>query len=93
MESSTVDQDKELGAATSEPRITEARALPARPKSSRKFVIFGALLVLAAVGAYLWISSLNRVSTDDAQVDGHIVPISPRFTARSSKYWWTTISR
>jgi membrane fusion protein (multidrug efflux system) len=34
--------------------------------------------VLAAIGVYLWVSSLNRVSTDDAQVDGHIIPISPK---------------
>jgi len=34
--------------------------------------------VLAGVGVYLWVNSLNRVSTDDAQVDGHIIPISPK---------------
>ncbi len=79
MESSTVDQEKELEAPLAEPRITEGRAAPPRPKSSsRKFVIFGALAVLAAIGVYLWVSSLDRVSTDDAQVDGHIVPISPK---------------
>jgi membrane fusion protein, multidrug efflux system len=79
MDSSTVDQEKELGAPPAEPRITEGRAAPPRPKSSsRKFVIFGALAVLAAIGVYLWVSSLDRVSTDDAQVDGHIVPISPK---------------
>ncbi len=62
-----------------EPRITEARALPPRPKSSsRKLAIFGALVVLAGIGVYLWVHSLNRVSTDDAQVDGHIIPISPK---------------
>jgi len=52
--------------------------MPPARSSSRKFAIFGALLVLAAIGAYLWVHSLNRVSTDDAQVDGHIVPISPK---------------
>ncbi len=78
MESTTVDQGKELGATTPEPRITEARALPPPKSSSRKLIIFGALVVLAAIGAYLWVHSLNRVSTDDAQVDGHIIPISPK---------------
>jgi membrane fusion protein (multidrug efflux system) len=81
MESSTVDQDeaREPELAKPEPRISETRALPPRPKSSsRKLVIFGALVVLAAIGAYLWVHSLNRVSTDDAQVDGHIIPISPK---------------
>jgi membrane fusion protein (multidrug efflux system) len=78
MESTTVDQEKELGAAPSEPRITETRLLPPPRKSSRKFLIFGIFAVLAAIGVYLWVSSLNRVSTDDAQVDGHIIPISPK---------------
>src|SRR5580698_1305809 len=75
METTTVERDKELEAATPAP----PRALPPPAKSSsRKFAIFGALLVLAAIGAYLWVHSLNRVSTDDAQVDGHIVPISSK---------------
>jgi len=78
MESTTVDQEKEQAATKPEPRITEARALPPPKSSSRKFLIFGALAVAAGVGVYLWVHSLNRVSTDDAQVDGHIVPISPK---------------
>src|ERR1700733_8638339 len=85
MESQTVDQEREQELAKPEPRITpepvikETRALPPAPKSSsRKLVILGALVVLAAIGGYLWFTSLNRVSTDDAQVDGHIVPISPK---------------
>lgn len=79
MESETVDQEHEQELAKPEPRITEARALPPRPKgSSRKLAIFGTLAVLAGIGVYLWVHSLNRVSTDDAQVDGHIIPISPK---------------
>ena len=78
MESETVDQEQEQELRKSEPRITEARVLPPPKNSSRKFAIFGALVVLAGIGAYVWIHSLNRVSTDDAQVDGHIIPISPK---------------
>ncbi|MGD0130631.1 MAG: HlyD family secretion protein [Bryobacteraceae bacterium] len=78
MESSTVEQEKELPATKPDARITESRSMPPARSSSRKFAILGALLVLAAIGAYLWVHSLNRVSTDDAQVDGHIVPISPK---------------
>jgi len=78
MESSTVEQEKELAATKAETRITEARSMPPPRSSSRKFAILGALLVLAAIGVYLWVHSLNRVSTDDAQVDGHIIPISPK---------------
>jgi membrane fusion protein, multidrug efflux system len=78
MESETVDQEQER-VVKPEPRITEALMPPPRPKGSgRKFAILGALVVLAGVGTYLWVHSLNRVSTDDAQVDGHIIPISPK---------------
>jgi len=36
------------------------------------------LVVLAAVGWYLWSYYSIRESTDDAQIDGHIVPISAK---------------
>jgi membrane fusion protein, multidrug efflux system len=78
MESQTVDQERERESAKPEPRITETRALPPPKSSSRKFLVLGALLVLAGIGVYFWVHSLNRVSTDDAQVDGHIIPISPK---------------
>jgi membrane fusion protein (multidrug efflux system) len=78
MESETVDQEQEHALRKPEPRITETRALPPPKSSSRKFAIFGALVVLAGIGVYLWVHSLNRISTDDAQVDGHIIPISPK---------------
>jgi membrane fusion protein (multidrug efflux system) len=53
---------------------------PAPPRSSGKLLKFGlpALIVLLAVGAYFWLHSRNRESTDDAQVDGHIAPISAK---------------
>ena len=37
-----------------------------------------ALLVLAAGGFYLWNQNHSAVSTDDAQVDGHVHPINAR---------------
>jgi len=80
MDTTTVDQEKELAspaAPAAAPRV-EARTLAPPKRSSKKFVVLGAVLVLAAVGTYFWVSSLNRVSTDDAQVDGHIIPVSPK---------------
>lgn len=79
MESTTVDQDREQGTATPVTRASETRVSPPPPKkSSRKLAIFAALVVLAGIGVYLWVHTLNRVSTDDAQVDGHIIPVSPK---------------
>ena len=53
---------------------------PPPPKSRGKLLKFGipALLVLVIVGVIFWLHGRNRESTDDAQVDGHIAPISPR---------------
>jgi len=43
-----------------------------------KFLVFGAaILVLLAVGWY-WLDSRNWENTDDAEIDGHIYPISAR---------------
>src|SRR6059036_1314131 len=54
---------------------------PARPKSSRRtvFMIMGVILVgILIFGARKWWFSRSHVSTDNAQVDGHIVRILPK---------------
>src|SRR5881409_3704407 len=68
---------RDPGAKTPPPRVTEAVKPGGRRRTS--FVIMGVVLVaLAALGARRWIFSLSHQSTDDAQVDGHIVPILPK---------------
>src|SRR2546426_331279 len=54
---------------------------PAKSGGSRRtvFIIMGVVLLgLVAVGIRRWIYSLSHVSTDNAQVDGHIIPILPK---------------
>src|SRR5881396_484866 len=54
---------------------------PAKSGGSKRtvFFIMGVVLLgLVAVGIRRWIYSLRHVSTDNAQVDGHIVPILPK---------------
>lgn len=55
---------------------------PVKKKTSgrnRAFLIFFlVLLVLGAVGLVFWLHERNFESTDDAQVDGHINPVSAR---------------
>src|SRR5437867_2378359 len=68
---------RDPGARPRPPRVAEA----VRPGGRRRtaFVIMGGVLVaLAPLGARRWIFSLSHQSTDDAQVDGHIVPILPK---------------
>src|SRR5881628_2446496 len=81
-------------ATTIEPEITRGPAVKAgpaaaaavAPKAPRRgggrriaFIVMGAALAaLVALGVRAWIFSLSHVSTDNAQVDGHIVPILPK---------------
>jgi len=82
MERDAVDYDIER--ELQPPSRPQQRSEPARPvppirkRSNRNLIIAGALLLLVGAGLYLWISSWNRVSTDDAQVDGHIIPVSSK---------------
>jgi membrane fusion protein, multidrug efflux system len=77
-------------ATTMEPTETRTRPTPAAPpaapqkaapKSSRRtvFLIMGVILAgLIIFGVRKWWFSRSHVSTDNAQVDGHIVPILPK---------------
>ena len=53
------------------------------PRAARsRYVKWGLLLLGALVlaGAILWLHGRNRQSTDDAEVDGHLAPISAKIT-------------
>jgi membrane fusion protein (multidrug efflux system) len=81
MEQDTVDYDieRELESGPPAQRGEPVHpAPPARRRSNRKLIIAAALVLLIAAGLFLWIQSWNRVSTDDAQVDGHIMPVSAK---------------
>ena len=45
-----------------------------------KWVVAAVVIVLVAAGIFLWHYYSIREATDDAQIDGHINPISPRVT-------------
>jgi len=50
------------------------------PKVRRLLAIGGVLLIAVVVGLFLYYH--NRESTDDAQVDGHITPVSSKVYGR-----------
>src|SRR5262245_39847392 len=52
---------------------------PAR-RSRLGFILLGAVLILAAAGTWAYFHYRGRVSTDDAQVDGHVTAISPKIS-------------
>ncbi len=56
------------------------RKKPANPRRKRtiRFVILALLVVAAIVAIPVYAYYSVRESTDDAQVDGHVIPVSPR---------------
>ncbi len=47
-------------------------------RSRKRWIVFGSIIVLAAAGAFLWHYLCGFESTDDAQVDVHLYPVSAR---------------
>ena len=47
-------------------------------RSPVKYIVLGMLLALLAAGAWAYFHFLDRVSSDDAQVDAHITAIAPK---------------
>ena len=81
MEPNVAELEKEMnqGPTAAPPQEPERQSTTSRwadPKFRRVFV--GALAVLAVLTVSLILYYYNRVSTDDAQVDGHIVPIASK---------------
>ena len=46
--------------------------------SSKRWIVLGSIIVLAVAGAFLWHYLSGFESTDDAQVDVHLYPVSAR---------------
>jgi membrane fusion protein (multidrug efflux system) len=46
----------------------------------RRNLIIGATSLLVLLGGSYFVLTRNEVSTDDAQVDGHLIPISPKIS-------------
>src|SRR6476620_8268174 len=59
-------------------RERASRFFAARPAMLVFFIAF--LMVLAAGGYFLWTYLNSYESTDDAQIDGHLNPISTRIS-------------
>ena len=81
MEPNVAELEKETNQGPSaspqqEPESQRTTSRWADPKFRRAFV--GALAVLAVLTIILILHYYNRVSTDDAQVDGHIVPMASK---------------
>src|SRR2546422_433326 len=77
----TMEPETQTPVRPSTPAPAPRPAASARPKSSRRtvFIIMGVILLgLVIFGARKWWFGRSHVSTDNAQVDGHIVPVLPK---------------
>jgi membrane fusion protein (multidrug efflux system) len=61
-----------------------ASAYP-RKRSYKRWILLASLVVLAIGGAFLWHYLSGFVSTDDAQVDVHLYPVSARISGYIQK--------
>jgi membrane fusion protein (multidrug efflux system) len=67
--------------AAADPSIS---AFP-RKRSYRRWIFLSAFVVLAIAGAFLWHYCFGFESTDDAQVDVHLYPVSARISGYVQK--------
>jgi membrane fusion protein (multidrug efflux system) len=58
---------------------------PEKPKSRRRFLIIGVIALLVVGAGLFWWHSAYYESTDDAQVNGHLVQISSRIAGQVIK--------
>src|ERR1035437_4846450 len=63
---------KSQGPLAAEPPGEEPRRSPV------KFIVLGMLVLILAAGAWAYFHFLDRVSSDDAQVDAHITAVAPK---------------
>ena len=66
--------------ATSTPRIEGRYSPAARRKRRRNLIIIVSLVVLIVAGLFLWRYLSSYESTDDAQADVHLYPVSARIS-------------
>lgn len=70
-------------------QTTENSAQKQQSSSNKPFVIITALVAAVVVSALLYSHYYNRVTTDDAQIDGHFVTVSPKVYGTIEKVFIT----
>jgi membrane fusion protein (multidrug efflux system) len=66
-------------------RETDESTETVQPQSRRRGIIIIVVVLLVVVGAGLWWRSTFSEDTDDAQVNGHLIQISPRIAGQVLK--------
>ena len=69
--------EREPEVATPDPTASEDRQKPSRSRRTKLLISIG-IVVVAIVGGYFIRNAFLYEDTDDAQVDGHVMPLSAR---------------
>ena len=72
---------------TPEPIEQETEIESAQPRSRRRGIILVVVVILALVAAGIWWRSTFSESTDDAQVNGHLIQVSSRVAGQVAKVY------
>jgi len=72
---------------TPEPIEQETEMESAQPRSRRRGIIVVVVVILALVAAGIWWRSTFSESTDDAQVNGHLIQVSSRVAGQVAKVY------
>lgn len=73
-------QDQQKSQSQTRPDDAKKRKVNPKRKRTVRFVFLALIVVGIIVAVPVWAYYSARESTDDAQVEGHLVPISPRIT-------------
>ncbi|HUI40864.1 MAG TPA: biotin/lipoyl-binding protein, partial [Terriglobia bacterium] len=68
----------EKGTGPASPKMEALQPVASGPNPKVRKAIVAAAILLALAGAALYLYYRGRVSTDDAEVDGHIVPMASK---------------
>jgi len=80
-EDPTAILEHESKVATPEPTATEDHHRPSMARSTKLLISIGVAIVVL-VGGYLIRNAFLYEDTDDAQVDGHVMPLSARISGQ-----------
>jgi membrane fusion protein (multidrug efflux system) len=72
---------------TPEPIEQNAEIESAQPQSRRRGIVVAVVVILALVAAGIWWRSTYSESTDDAQVNGHLIQVSSRIAGQVAKVY------
>lgn len=72
---------------TPDPIVPDAEMESAQPQSSRRGIVIVVVAILALVAAGFWWRSTYSESTDDAQVNGHLIQVSARIAGQVAKVY------